>query len=404
MIAWTPPVHWHRSVSLLAALVLAAGCGGSSANGPTAAATAIPASSQAATSAPTLAPTATPPRKQVGAIEAVLTTTASVNGADAFDQEPLYPNSEVATDPAGSVSFSIAGVIRRCTIIGTSRALVEPSADVAVSFSAGGATCATEKSSVLIQLDAAHDTQLSMTDPLFVVSMTQEATTVQVVQGMVAVRGGGSASTVYLGPALQVDVRDGGGPGSLQPFDRSQLPPTLLTPVEEQLGTAVLPGLGRPDPSGSPVLGEVLGQGRLVIGIDDRVAADPASAAFLDEFRAFQGHHWDIGVDTVPISAREAPAALKEGKIRLFAAPAADAAANLPGLSAIPLFAPVDPPALIDLLTEPDDPVFAAAERSLIQALVGSDNETDNYAALYRHAFAREPDYAPLAGLFGLGR
>jgi hypothetical protein len=140
-----------------------------------------------------------------------------------------------------------------------------------------------------------------------------------------------------------------------------------------------------------------------VIGVDDRVAADAASAAFVQEFRAFQGRHWDLGVDSIPVSAREAPAALQEGKIALFVTPAADAAANLPGSPAIPLFATVDPPGVVDVLTPPDDPVFATAERTLVQALVASDSETENYAALYRQAFDRDPDYGPIAGLFGLG-
>lgn len=393
------PVRSSRALAL--SLLLSAAIEGCSGAAPTPSPAALQ-STAAVTPQPTHATTASA-RPQVGSLDEVLSTNATVDATDAFEKEPILAGSVIATDGAGSAVFSMPAVIRRCTLSSSSQIVVAPSSAVSVQFVAGTVTCQTVKSGQLILLEAGHQVRLSMTDPVLVVTVGPDSTVVRVAQGMVGVTAAGG-QPVYVGPALEAEVKEGAGVGTPTPFSRSELPPDVLAAVEASLGTLVVPGLTRPDPSGSTTLANIFERGSFLIGIDDQLVADAPALQFVNAYRDFQARHWDVGIDTIHLPAEEGLSAITSGKIALFVGPASDATVLTTGTTAIPLFT-VANTGPVDLFVGAADPVFAEAERSLLRALVSQPGDTgdpDTYASFFRSAFDQEPDYASLAGLFGL--
>ena len=393
-----------RAAALLV-MALIAGCGGASST-PAPAATPAPGSAApqpTATHPPTPpatpAPTPTPRRSPVGAVDQVLAITAQVDGTDAFDQEPIFAQSAVSTGPGGSLDFSIPAGIRSCTVSPASEIAVEPSSDVLLQLRSGSATCATTKTPSVVTLLAGGTVRLAMSDPIFVVTTSPDATVVDVVQGLVAVTTQAGPAPVLVGPAFETTVPAGADATAPVRFDRAALPAVAQEAVGRLLGSQAAPSFGPPDATGSPVLTDMFGRRSFVVGVQDKVADNPGALRFVNAFRVFEAEQWGLAADGTTLTYDEGIAALQAHKIAFFVAEAAPP----PGAILLPFFnTGANGIGAVAMLTPSDDEIYAEAQRRLLRALVGNDDDTASYAALYRAAFDRDPDFAAVASLFGL--
>jgi len=393
------PASSTRAKFMVIGLMVAFNAVGCSGNAVTPAPPATSNTPPQTTATPTR-PSPTPVRLQVGSIDNVSNRIAYVDQAEAHESAPIYAQSSVRTDGSGAVEFDIPSRIKSCTVTPSSEVEVEPSGDTVLKFKAGLTSCATVKTDHVIHLAAGEQIELSMSDPLFVVSVTPETTSILVVSGVVEVRNIATVSRtpVVLLPSFKAVVALDTDPNPPSRWDRSELPQAALDAIDRQTLIALPPAFGRPDPTGSPVLQAIFDRGSFLIGIDERVAADPASLAFVESFRGFQASHWGLGADSLRFTFDEGVRELAAGKIALFVSPDAPSG----GSTRIPFFAsPGGGPSPNFLLTRPDDDVFVLAERQLVRNLV-SDAGTENYATMYFQAFGKDPDASALASLFGL--
>jgi hypothetical protein len=359
-----------------------------------------PSSSQGPTASPeesikTQSPPPSPTKKKrvAGEITRILTQRGFVDDAPAATGDDVYANGSVSTGDNGSLQFRLQDKIDVCTVVQGSRVDVQPSSDVLLHFSAGTTICKTTADPGVVRLEAEANVELSMSDPQFLVEVGPDVTIVRVLKGILTVGSSLSGASVVLGPRQRSDVPAGGDPSTPDIWGTGELKGSVLDAVNE-LRNLPDPDKSRPDPGNSPILRRIGDTGMINVGLDEVLMGDEFDRVnrFTTSFFSDQASHWNLDDAVEPMPVEAGIEALEGGTIDVFVA-----SGPIEGLEQIPLFDDQQGKRYW-IHTDPDDDIFAEAERSYLRLSVMDGS----YRSQYLEAFGVEASYGAVASLFDL--
>jgi hypothetical protein len=208
------------SLAFLSAL---AGCGGSSAvDAPTTDSTTT-STTGPTTVQPTVQPTVatTPKPKIAGEMIDVRSPGGSIDGEEADPGDKVAEQASLAVNPEGLLEFELSQGPHRCTATSRATLVVRPDSDTLALFTGGSVVCRTSTNKVRKSFQVEGGYRIEASDPVFRVQVDGDDSSVEVLQGFVAIVKGDQRTVV--GPAQQVSLA-GGQASGLGPFDAASLP------------------------------------------------------------------------------------------------------------------------------------------------------------------------------------
>lgn len=336
---------------------------------------------------------ASPAPAHAGTVEDILAPNAFVNATPAVKGGDLRERDTVTTDGAGSAVFTLDTKIDSCTMNTASGVGIRPEPSILLRYVSGVTWCST-KANPGSSKSLAAQVEITMTDPLFGVTIDADTVVVQVQSGVVQVRSlaqGVDATGVLVGPRQQTRVEPDRPPSIPEAFDVAQLPDPLRSRVAELVAALPPPAFAQPDPASSPTIGQILESGRLGIALDEESIADQTSPTFVNAIMSLQAETWGIKVDLTMLPLQRALEELRAGQVQLVVTPQA-----VDEVSSIPLFEDQQTQ-LWSLLYLPQDEAFGQAERDFVGTAVTSGVYGDHY----QEVFGSVPSYEALRSLVG---
>jgi len=336
---------------------------------------------------------------RVGSVTKVNQADAFIEGATAFQDDPIHAGQTISTDDSGIVTFGLDEKIDNCRLFQASNVAAVPEGGVLLRWEAGVAWCTTTANGSTATALGPSDVRFEMSDPLFGVVVQEQDVTLRVQQGIVDVSSPGSGP-LLVGPGQQVTVVAGVVPSVAEDFNTEDLPQAERDTVSEFENALPRPDLGPPDPGDSAGLQRILVTDHAIaVGIDSRFAGNPIEQTdttewrFADDFFILLGENWGTDSNPLAMEPSQAGPALESGELDVFVTPE-----PLPGSGSFPLFG--DPEGRTWSVS------FISGDARLGQELgefVVATLQDKTYAITYQSAFEKEdPPYEPLRPLLGL--
>jgi hypothetical protein len=313
-----------------------------------------------------------------------------INGHQRYSA-PLHAGDRLLTSPIGQATVCLKLKTSTCTLLGASKARVNPKKGVAFRLNAGEVQCDTKSGT---ERDWTSPTaKITVGDPSFAIVVRKGQTTVKVLHGLVEVTGqSGSGAVVAVSANQQSTVLaqgDPAAPGLLQ-----------LTPNEQAVFKKLAaaqppPFLARPAIAGSDVLRSIFDRHALVAAYDKELAPDEQAAQFARSFLAFLAHSWGLKLSFQVTSATVAAGAIAADTTDLFVTtdPAAVEFVGRRletrfGITALPFFADSNGD-MVSIASRVDAGLTTAARRFITTSAL----QTDDYRHLYQTSFKRDPAF-----------
>ena len=326
----------------------------------------------------------TPAPVTVGKI-VVAAPRTQVDGSEVFGGEGLYEMAVIATDSSGSSDFEVSLANTECTMGPDSSLVIRPSPTVVVHVESAPHTnpliCSTNTKEEF-EFTVGEDVVVTGSDPVFTISYSQSTGIIKLVSGFVLVSSRSTGSSTLLGPTQQIVAMSG------QPL--TQPVPIDLTDYERDILEVFLRDLQVPDPSEvgggeSPVLQQMLLDGRLTLAVDAEAAVEEPVLAFLESTGKLFEVSLGVEIAAEPIERETVLKLVEEGTIAAVLTPE-----PFPGASLGPLF--IDTEGRLWSINVFGDPEFANAYMDITFALWANGA----YGEIYRGTFNLEPDYSRL--------
>lgn len=322
--------------------------------------------------------------ESAGKVIKVLDSVTSLEGRRVASGDPFYPASELITDDRGRATFKVGRVLEDCQVQTDSRLTLAPSPRTPLEVEQGSVICRSKPGSKEFEVPAGRAIAQFL-DPIFLIEVRGERTTVRVDYGFVQVRNSGNGAALLLGPGSQVAMGSGPAPERGSRFDAS-----ALGGDDAEARVRLRSGLP-PEPSGFPEAGgsSVLRRakaGGLRVGVEGR--SSQQDQAFAGNISARFGESLGIPVNVDKAGAEEASAALAEGDLDMFLSPGA-----VPGAAGIPLFEDSDSKDW-SMWVAPDERFQGILEQRLKSLL-----NSGSYGEAYYEVYGVVPTYEAVRSL-----
>jgi hypothetical protein len=172
------------------------------------------------TTAPPTVPT-TPKPKVAGEMVDVRAPGGSIDGEDADPGDKVAEQASLVVNPEGLLEFELSQGPHRCTATSRATLVVRPDSDTLAFFTGGSVVCRTSTNKARKSFMVEGGYRIEASDPVFRVEVDGDASSVQVLQGFIAIVKGDQRTVV--GPGQQLALVAGQASG-LGPFDAASLP------------------------------------------------------------------------------------------------------------------------------------------------------------------------------------
>lgn len=253
-------------------------------------------------------------------------------------------------------------------------------------FRSGLSQCSTSLLGSMNYGTGGGKTQLTVSDPLWSMSVTAKSTKVGVAVGFISVSGkSGSEKSVIIGPGQQVVVPEGGDPGQPQPFK-----PTAADLAGFAFLRPFLPvqNFAPPPPGDSPELQLIFKRRLISVGYDAKQASSQV-VSFAKLYFGQLAARWKIKLKLSPVSSAQARELLAARRINLFVGPAP------PSADVFPFFTTPPPASVVWRFGDDSDDAFDSAMVGFLRATLN----TGLYATLFQKSFRVAPDYSALRSI-----
>jgi hypothetical protein len=326
-----------------------------------------------------------------------------VDNAEVSAGDGILVGSEVRTSDVGALRFGLDEKIDSCTLGISTSVVVRPTDDVLIDFRAGNAICVTDPAGPAVEATAANGSRLRLSDPLFMVTVEDDVTTIRVVQGFMELTSTVTGASRFLAGDTKAEAFEAGGVGEPDDWGTGEIEDDFLRGTLQDARDD-LPDLDfdRPNPDGSPTLSRIAETEVLRTAIDETLHEDGFDGAGVVMSLWLHGQiveQWDLrrddpdgGSSTQTLTASEGFERLAAGEIELFITPDPGN-----GQSRLAFF---DDPQdqRIWVHHAAGDDVFGDAMHSFVRNLVLDGR----YSTEYQSHYGQMPDLEAVASLFGL--
>jgi hypothetical protein len=335
----------------------------------------------------------------VGTINTVFTRIATIDSEPAASGQEFRAQQILSSDAGGSFSLSL-DKFDDCRVFPNSSVQAKPSSAILLTWLSGTAWCRTDpEASSSIDLKAGVAT-ITMSDPVFGITVADELVTIRVSSGSVEVSLEATGASLVVASGEQVTLSPDQGISSPGGLDVGSLPPDEQTAVGDLMAQVPAPDFGRPDASTSVTLTRMFESGSMNVAIDEAglegsgaAGGDGGLIGFVQDYLDFLAVSWDLQLNLTVASAGEAAAEVREGKIDVFVAPTLP-----PDLPSTPFFVDTGERAQTwHLVVGPDDPTLRDALARFVTTSVGSGD----YGERFLRSFGVLPSYEPLREQLG---
>jgi hypothetical protein len=335
----------------------------------------------------------------VGTIKNVFSRIAMIDSVPTASGEGFRAQQVLSADGGGSFSLEL-DKLEECRVLRNSGVKAKPSSSVLLAWLRGTAWCKTApEASSRIDLGAGAAT-ITLSDPVFGITVDGEQVIVKVGSGSVEVALEGAGPSVLIAAGEQVTLSPDQGVSPSDGLDVRSLPPDEQAAVADLMAQVPAPDFGRPDASTSATLTRMFDGGSMNVALDtDGMVGVGATGGgggvvgFIQDYFDLLTSSWDLRLTLGGASGDEGIKGLQEGKIDVFVTrtPPSD-------LPSTPFFDDIGDPALTwYLVVAPDDPTFRDALARFITTSVGSGD----YGQRFLRSFGVLPSYEPLRAQLG---
>lgn len=311
-----------------------------------------------------------------------------INGHQRYSA-PLHAGDRLATSPIGQATVCLKLKTSTCTLLGASKARVNPKKGVAFRLNIGELQCDTKSGT---ERDWTSPTsKITVGDPSFAIVVRKGQTTVKVMHGLVEISGqSGSGAVVAVAANQQSTVPAHGDPTAPSLL---QLTPKEQAVFKKLAAAQPAPFLARPAIAGSDVLRSIFDRHSLVGAYDKSLVSDEQATQFARSFLGFLAHSWGLKLSFQVTSPTVAASAIAAGTTDLFVT--ADPAAvqfvgrrlgTRSGITALPFFTDSKGD-VVSIAFRVDAGLTTAARRFITTTAL----QTDDYRRLYQTSFKRDP-------------